>query len=278
MNIHFPAAATVTVGLLMATACTNNKSGSESSEVSNYEVAQTIKSASRSFELNDSADIQGVYAMLGVSVQWPEVMGDYNLKPLQDSIVAALFGPDNVGKPVDSLMERFVSSDSNPWGDGMRVVPVDSVPAAAAESEWYVQLTAKLISFSENEATYRVGNSSYSGGAHPYTGYTYFTYDLAHAQVLTRDNMFVDGSEQAVLNLIKEALARDAGVDPAALADSGYFDINAIGQPYLSDGSVVFHYNPYEIAPYSAGQIDVAVYGYEIEPYLRDNVKALLDE
>ena len=49
------------------------------------------------------------------------------------------------------------------------------------------------------------------------------------------------------------------------------------GQPYINNNVLYFHYNPYDIAPYSSGMIDVAVYPYEVERFLAPGVINLFD-
>lgn len=260
--------------------CSGREKRMAEGEVSNYVVEQTIKTAARSYRMvpDDDLKLMGGYASLGVSVQWPEKMGDHSLKTLQDSIVAKTFGAVAPGKRIDALMARFVNDTDCFEAEGARFEPVDSVPSQEAEGALTVQLTARVAECSEQFVTYQIINSSYLGGAHPYTGITYFTYDLDKATVLTAANMFVPGSGSAVLAVVKDALAQKFDTTPDRLDDVGLFasQITWPGEPYLIDGAVAFHYNPYEIAPYAMGQIDVSVDPSDIEEYLTPEVKTLI--
>jgi hypothetical protein len=46
---------------------------------------------------------------------------------------------------------------------------------------------------------------------------------------------------------------------------------------YISGDSVVFHYNPYDIAPYSEGAIDVVVPYLQIADYVNSSFAHLFD-
>ena len=260
--------------------CSGREKRMAEGEVSNYVVEQTIKTAARSYRMvpEDDLKLTGGYASLEVSVQWPEKMGDHSLKTLQDSIVAKTFGAVAPGKGIDALMARFVNDTGCFEMGGARFEPVDSVPSVDGEGALTVQLTARVAECSEQTVTYQIINSSYLGGAHPYTGITYFTYDLDNATVLTAANMFLPGSEDAVLGAVKDALARKFDTTPESLDEVGFFasQITWPGDPYIADGAIAFHYNPYEIAPYAMGQIDVSIDPSDIEEYLTPEVKALL--
>ena len=105
-----------------------------------------------------------------------------------------------------------------------------------------------------------------------------FSYDLDKAMVLTAENMFVKGSEGALLKIVRESLARQYSTTVDKLDEAGFWpeNLNYLGDVYLSDGMVMFHYGPYAIAPYSMGDIDIAVWNEEITDYLAPSVIELL--
>ena len=106
-----------------------------------------------------------------------------------------------------------------------------------------------------------------------------FTYDFEGGRVLTLDNILTPDGREEIMPVIVKALARQYDVPVEGLRRAGFFvsQITYPGDPYICNNILYFHYNPYEIAPYSSGMIDVAVYPYEIEQYLRPEVRRLFD-
>lgn len=123
-----------------------------------------------------------------------------------------------------------------------------------------IETTIKVTELNEQTVTYQIYNYSFTGGAHPNYAYVPFTYDLSAGKVLTFDLLFKPGSDAKLQTLIEEALANQLGVSsPAKLGNAGIFmdQMFVSHNVFVSDGQIVFHYNPYDIGPYALGQIDV---------------------
>jgi len=110
----------------------------------------------------------------------------------------------------------------------------------------------------------------FEGGAHGLSGKHYTCVDLETGRKLAFNDVFTKDSEEALTVIIKRIIAEkpqeydyfDTEIKPS---DNFYFD---------SDG-VIFVYNPYEIAPYSVGVIEIYVPLNEIAPFIL--LKRLLD-
>jgi len=265
------------VAAIMVTACGSNvdENRSKSDGVSNFVIDETIKTASQSYAYIAEGDT--TYLTLSTSLMWPEKLGDSRLATLQDSIIAGMFPGVKSGRGVDGAIRHFISDPSVvEFGDFKAVDSLQS--GMAAEMAWYVDITGKFIELNEQVATYQITSTSYAGGAHPNSSTRYFSYDLGRGRVFTVANMFKPGSEAKLLEAIKEALAYQLGTTVDGLGNAGIFvdQLSDIGNPYLTEDAVVFHYNPYEIAPYSMGPVDVTIWSTEIEQYLTPEVIELL--
>lgn len=117
--------------------------------------------------------------------------------------------------------------------------------------------------------------SSYAGGAHPFLSTESVTYDLATGKSLKLSEALVDNySNSDLCALVTAALA--------PVSDELYFDyeeclqdifsvnLSNIRNWYFSSSGLVFHFAPYEIAPYSSGTIIAAI------PY--ENLSGILRE
>lgn len=264
-----------------AASCSGPSGNSRSVKVESFVIDETIKTASQCYAFADQTLDMNGYASISASVMWPDKLGDSQLRALQDTIMARAFATTPRGQGIDSAMKKFVSSPEAFEFQDAKWTVVDSLPSnEAAERAWYIDVTARVAYLDEGMVTYQISNSSYMGGAHPNTVTDMFTYDLKNGKVLDSKNMFVPGSEARLLEFVKQQLADDLNTTVDKLSETGIFteQMTGLGQPYLNGDAVVFHYNPYEIAPYSMGAFNIGVWASSIKDYLTPDVKALTIE
>lgn len=250
--------------------------GDAASGISTLSVGMDLKNADRFYRTVYQGDT--IYLDLSASLQWPVQVGDADLWVLGDSILSIGFESKGVHN-VDQVMQGFVGSSRLYFGElGSTVEEVDEIPAQELQA-WYCIVNGNMVEINERLLTYIVTVSSYTGGAHPYVASTPFSYDLTRGQVITLNNLFVPGSHDAVLAIVKKALARSLNVNVANLADAGIFvdQFTNPGQPYITDNVLMFHFNPYDIACYADGPFDVAVYPQEVAQFLTPEARQLLD-
>lgn len=113
---------------------------------------------------------------------------------------------------------------------------------------------------------------TFTGGAHGYGATLSEFYAHKTGQRISNRQLFTDTI--AVASLVEKQFRKQNKIDSkTSLTDAGYFiPNNQFFLPkniYLSKTAVVFHYNPYEIAAYALGEIEVAVPRKEIEPLLK---------
>lgn len=271
--------ATAFAATALLTACSENGSKTvDGEDISNFEIREQLKSASKSFKLAYATG-DTAYVTLTATVQWPVELGKSDLIALQDTIINALGTKSPYS--VDQAMSVYVNNmDLIGLDANVQATPVDSIPPMTDEINSYdIETTIKVTELNEQTVTYQIYNYSFTGGAHPNWSYAPFTYDLLSGKVLTFDSLFKPGSEEALLPLIEEALANQLGVSsPAKLGNAGVFtdQMFVSHSVFISDGQIVFHYNPYDIGPYSMGQVDVALAPFVIENLLTPEAKKLL--
>lgn len=263
--------------LAMASSCGNGGKSDADNRITNFEVKQAIKTADKNYKV--VTDYGTVYLDLYTSIHWPEQLGDANLKVLQDSLLYFAYGDTAMNGSVDDAIVAFIN-DTAMVGGASEITPVDSMPEAGDNMPAYFNnVTATVLDMNEEMVTYQVTASSYFGGAHPDTYIRPFTFDMRSGKVLDVDNMFKQEARDSIVPLIVGALARQLDVAPANLDRAGIFtsQLTYPGAPYVANNMLYFHYNPYEIAPYSAGMIDVVVYPYEVESMLTPEARSLFD-
>lgn len=261
----------------------SSETNAASDGVRNFNVSLNMKSAERFYRTVLAGDT--IYIDQSATIQWPETLGDFNLSTLRDTIVSLAFSAPapataaEVTPDIDKLILDNVS-DMSMLGDSLTYETLDSLPSAQDIAPYYSDVTASILEFNDKLVTYQVSHFIYTGGAHPNSNTQPFTYDLVNGRVLNVGNMFRTGSEKEVISIVQNSLARQLGIQPSQLESAGIFlsQFTSPGMPYINNDVIVFHFNPYDIAPYSMGNIDVAVYPYELNEYLTPEVKALLDE
>lgn len=269
------AAAVIAMTAVSCNKSTDSSTTAASDEISSFEIKLSTKTVARSYAVTNPDE--KYYLTLSSSVMWPEVFGSADVAPLQDSIKSYLFGGLAV-ETIDQTMKDYTRAVEQ-FGATGSYTPVDSVEQDNPEMmNCWIDLRAKMLEANEESVTYDIIKEGFTAGAHPNTSSMPFTYDLKTATVLTAANMFKPGSEAEVVKVIAEALAGQLNTTPDKLDEAGLFGpLTTIGAPYILNEAIMFRYNPYEIAPYSMGTINVEVYPYMLDQYLTPQVKALFD-
>ena len=262
---------------LAITACggRHSENSGDADVINEFKICETLMTADKNYRV--TTDYGDAYLELYTSIHWPEMFGDNDLAVLQDSILYYAFG-DSTATDVRKSIKKFLNDTSVVEG-AVSVTPVDSLPADSVT--YFYNVLASVVEADEEMVTCQVVSSSYFGGAHPMTGTHPFTYSFAQKEVLGVRNMFLPGvTGDSIVPVIREALARQLSVPVDGLERAGIFasQLTYPGQPYIASNTLYFHYDPYEIGPYALGPVDVAVYPYEIDRFLRPEVKSLFDQ
>ena len=104
---------------------------------------------------------------------------------------------------------------------------------------------------------------SFTGGAHGLNTIKYTCVDLDNGSVITGKDLFIDDYESLLSPVILEKLVEMQKVkSPKELEKTGFFDISDIkpnNNFYLNEKGITFVYNPYEIAAYFIGILEVFI-------------------
>lgn len=260
----------------------DNTKGSESAEtdidsiISVFPLKECILTASESYRIKSTEDPSAVYYLtLNTSVQWPESLGDHKIQNLRDSIINITFGekaPDDIKKAIKESV-----TDAAQFGIGDKIEKIASIPDSIASNEFYSNHSLQLIECTEQTVTYSAAWSEYMGGAHPNSGATPFTFILGEDRIVNMDYLFKKGSEKELFPKILESLAMNYSMSveelKQALLNSPQSVANNV---YIINNTIVFHYNPYDILPYSYGPSDAYIIPYEVSNLLTPEAKKLL--
>jgi hypothetical protein len=119
---------------------------------------------------------------------------------------------------------------------------------------------------------------SYFGGAHGSSRLECFNIDLASAQILAEPDIFTDGYEAPLGEIILAKLTEQNHLRNAKeLEEQGYFSVDEIapnGNFAIGDDGITYYFNEYEIAAYYVGLIPVFLPYEEIAELMRPDSPA----
>jgi len=113
-------------------------------------------------------------------------------------------------------------------------------------------------------------NYSYTGGAHGLNSIEYLHFDLNTGQQFDLDKLFDENGKFKLLKLVSGKCEEMKGEKNSELFEETI--IESCNNFYFDDKNFYFVFNPYEIAPYSAGYISIQIPINELKPLLRKDI------
>ncbi len=171
---------------------------------------------------------------------------------------------DNVVGSIDQGMDLFIS-EYRKFGNED---PFSNMP-------WENQTTVKVERNSGGIVCLSFNYYEYSGGVHPNSRIVYMNFFLADGRQITLYDLLAGPDKMAAITAVGERKFRQMrGLAPAEdLAEAGYWFDN--DRFHLSDSfavradSLLFVYNPYEVASYADGFIEIEMPYAEISGLLK---------
>ncbi len=139
---------------------------------------------------------------------------------------------------------------------------------------WEVKTTADTMHVGNKALTVKYETFAYTGGAHPNSSMSFYTFNRETGQMLTLSDMVSDTT--ALLTVVEKAFRKQQDLLPQNnLEEQGYFLHDGRfflpGNVGMSSKGMVFYYNPYEIAAYAIGPIQLTIPYEQLNGILRDS-------
>ncbi len=134
-------------------------------------------------------------------------------------------------------------------------------------------ITGEIEKGYKGYVNYIIHNESYSGGAHPNAATTAICFDPATGMEVAVNDIFKEECNKELKEFIKAVIAEH--FDCATFQEvinNGYLfdnDIYISNNFILGNEKTVFIYNPYDIAPYAAGEIIVEIPNEKIKHMMK---------
>lgn len=117
--------------------------------------------------------------------------------------------------------------------------------------------------------TYAIRRIGYTGGAHGYDRTEFRTYVLDGGYEVALADLFDDDEQERLIPILRRKLYERSNVaSDEALAGLGYFPESIRPTEnfrILPDGGLLFRYNPYDIACYAAGPVEIKLSRTELD-------------
>jgi hypothetical protein len=149
---------------------------------------------------------------------------------------------------------------------------------AAYRHRWMLERKAEVVSQSRDVVCLRLTENQDLGGAHPLQTAQYATFSRYTGQKLALEDLMVPGFEDrlAVMAELRFREVRKLATTEDLMKAGFTFPDGRfrISRNYgVTEKGLVFYYNPYEIAPYSAGPTEVLVPFSDVGSFLKPDLR-----
>lgn len=139
---------------------------------------------------------------------------------------------------------------------------------------WYSDTTGKVLLNRAGLLTVSITTDIYTGGAHGMNSTSYYVFDAETGQRLSIGDIFLPGSEARLDALVDRRYREMKGLGPNTPLNGEqgelFEDVIRHNDNFaVTDLGITFLYNPYEIAAYATGPIEVDLKWAEVQPLLR---------
>jgi len=217
-----------------------------------------------------------------IEVEIPTQFADTNvLKSIRATIISNLFGNEYISQPNDSLVPIFAKELLSDYRDNNEplINELDSTSHYSFNNEHTV--TGFSLLSDKKIYAYGVERYIYMGGAHGLETRNFYNFDLKTGKIITEKDLFKANFESELAKLIKARIVEESkeykdekNSEPITdLEDTDFWtdSIKSNGNFYITDESINYVFNPYEIAPYYMGQTEVTLPFSRLKSLLKPN-------
>lgn len=195
---------------------------------------------------------------LSFSIEYPQLKSGTAskeaLNEINEAIMSSIFDyafvnnkPSSFGQLIDELGKEY-----------------DDILASFPDykASWSIEINSDIIYQDSSFISVATTIFSYTGGAHPNSNQVYKSFNLNTGKAITLDDILVNGFEEELNESAEIEFRMLKEIPPAfTLEEKGY--VFEGGKFKLNDNfaiineSILFYYNPYEIASYADGPTEI---------------------
>lgn len=190
--------------------------------------------------------------------------------------VEAISGPEPLRSRINAAVLAFLGGKTTPEQYAASFIEnYQDVPKTFAGQRWYLSETVKLLHSKPPVISFQCSESSFEGGAHPSSNTTFLNFDASTGGKATLANVVIEGSLPRLTQVAEAQFRKARKLAPNEDLDEAGFIFFKGHRFYLNDNwgvtndSLIFYYNAYEVAPYAWGPTEVRIPFSEIRDLLR---------
>lgn len=272
-RIYIGAASLALIFASALSSCKDESSAAKESDVSfdllKSQVAYTLDGSASAFASDSDLSFGSeVNMLLPVKAYGNDITG------LRDSILKLAF--DTVGQDYPALIAAYEERTVADVGFPFTVIQNENDPSSAflATLDGYTCVNGNVTTMTPEIMSYQLVLSEYPlRAAHGDYTIRYINYDMNAGKVFSLTDIFTPEGIEALPKILRERARTVVSViGPTSLSElpaANNFFIN-------NKGDIVFAYQPYEIASYAQGAVQVKVAPYLVSQYLTPYGKDLL--
>jgi hypothetical protein len=238
-----------------------------------YNIDKTVRA-----KLGEGEDAQ--YQLNSIKALWPVMLNGKECPKLQEAICKWLTDKDDI-KQMDRAIEYTLYTDFEnvPFGDNGPYVILDNFDNIESSYSSSTE-SIELKTLGKRFAVFHLFSYMYyAGAAHGMYVHNYITYDTELDKIVTLEDVLID-PELIRPHILKSInLKYDYTEEDLFLPEDGIMKIPSVW--YFEEGFLHLVYQPYEIASFAQGDIDVPLF-YPNDPnapeYLTPYGKELMEE
>jgi hypothetical protein len=153
---------------------------------------------------------------------------------------------------------------------------IPDLPAAVLN--WTYEETHGVHTYSQLQVIDRT-KEYYTGGAHGMKEKAYFVIDLAEKKQIHLTDLFLKEAGGPLKTRIEDALRIYSNLEAGAPLSAGYYFQDSVELPenfYLTSRGIGFHWDPYEIAPYAVGPVEIVIPYGDVGEFLNSRGTSLI--
>jgi len=214
-----------------------------------------------------------------IKIEFPQILSFENglVKEKINNSISDLFAQDILGGNKSNDFETQMNSFIEEYESLIKEFP-------DAYQSWFIEITGEVKLNKGNIFSIDYMEYSFTGGAHPNTFVTFRNFNLLDGEEIVLDQI-ISTDEQSELTKIAEAEFRKLKelTSDADLGQAGFwFENNKfyLNDNFLiTDSSLVFYYNNYEITAYAFGPTELTIPYSKIKPLIREKtlLKGLIE-
>ena len=230
---------------------------------------QTVQVTENNYEIRQFLNPDTTLGAINISIE-TEIptyfKSDIVLDSIRKTIIKTLYGDNYISVATDSLAKKYADELVNEYisNNEPLIKEIKNKVDFRFDNEFALQGFSLLSD--KKLFSYGISRYIYMGGIHSLNTRTFFNFDLKTGKVLTEADIFKDSTDAELSELIKLRIIEQSKEDSTLevitnLEDTEYW-VDAIkpnGNFYITENSINYVFNPYEIAPFALGETEVVL-------------------